>query len=174
MIRFLRRVADDRQGVAAMEFALIFPLIFLLNMGAVEALQVYQAQRNVSHIAATVADITAQGRTVTDSELRDILSAGISMMHPFPNAGLQQRLSSFSASSNGTVSRDWTYARDYKASGDAAVPSGYLGANESVIVSDVIYDYEPAFGFFLPDKIRMTRHAYARPRLTLRVEKVTD
>ena len=174
MIRFLARMAADRKGAAAVEFALIFPILFVLNIGAAEALQVYQVQRNVAHMAAVMADITAQSRTVTDAEVQDILSASISIIHPFPKTTLQQRVSSLSANAAGTVTQDWTAKKDYTGSAAASVPAGYLGANESVIVTDVVYDYKPTFGFFLPENIRFTRHAYARPRLTQKVEKVAS
>ena len=173
MRRFLARAAADRKGAAAVEFALILPVLFLLNIGAAEALQIYQVQRNVAHAAATMADITAQGRTITDAELQDILSAGVSIMHPFPTAKLQQRLTSMT-NTNGSVGQDWTAKKNYTGSTGATVPDGYLGTNESVIVSDVVYDYKPTFGLFLPDNIRFVRHAYARPRLTQKVEKVSS
>jgi len=174
MIRFLTRMAADRKGAAAVEFALIFPILFVLNIGAAEALQVYQVQRNVAHMAAVMADITAQSRTVTDPELQDILSASISIIHPFPKTTLQQRVTSLTANASGTVAQDWSAKKDYSGTVAASVPPGYLGANESVIVTDVVYDYAPTFGFFLPDNIRFTRHAYARPRLTQKVEKVAS
>lgn len=174
MRRFLARAAADRSGAAAVEFALILPILVVLNLGAIEALQLYQAQRNVAHIAAVISDITAQGRTITETELQDVMNAGPAIIYPFPNTSLQQRVSSLSANSSGSVSQDWTSKRNYTASGAASVPAGYLGANESVIVSDVIYAYRPTFRFFLPAEIRFVRHAYARPRLTTKVEKVTS
>jgi Flp pilus assembly protein TadG len=174
MIRFLARAAADRDGAAAVEFALIFPVLFLLNIGAAEALQIYKVQRNVAHIAATMSDITAQSRTVTDSEVQDILSSSASIIYQFPKASLQQRVSSLSANASGSVSQDWTAKKDYSGSDAPSVPSGYLGANESVIVTDVVYDYKPTFGLFLPKNIRFTRHAYSRPRLTAKVEKVAN
>lgn len=174
MKRFLTRAAGDQKGAAAVEFALVFPIMFVLNIGSMEALQVYQAQRNVAHVAAVLADITAQGRTVTEAELQDTLGAGLTIMYPFPTTSLQQRLSSLTANGSGAVSQDWTSKRNFTGTTAATVPSGYLGANESVVVSDVVYDYRPAFRMFLPSNIRMTRHAYARPRLTVKVEKVTS
>ena len=93
------------------------------------------------------------------------------MIHPFPNAGIQQRVSSLSANSSGTVSTDWTVKKAYAATTGPSVPTGYLSANESVIVTDASYDYQPSFGLFLPDTIRFTRHAYVRPRLSVRVDK---
>lgn len=172
MRSFLRRAAADKTGAAALEFALIFPVLFVLHIAAVEALGVYQAQRNIAHIASTMADITAQNRSVSTAELDDILLASVSMIHPFPNVALQQRISSLSANSSGSVSVDWTVKKAYSGSSGPSVPSGYLAANESVIVTDVIYDYRPTFGLFLPDTIRFTRHAYVRPRLSVKVDKI--
>jgi Flp pilus assembly protein TadG len=171
-LRRFGQALGDTRGVAAIEFALIFPALFLLYVGGGEALQAYQAQRNVAHIAAAMADITAQNRTVSNTELDDALSASVSMIYPFPSDTLQQRVSSISANASGSVATDWTRSRGYSSGGDPSVPNGYLQAGESVIVADVIYDYKPTFGMFLPKSIRFVRHAYSRPRLSAKVDKV--
>lgn len=173
MMRILRACAADERGMSAIEFALIFPVVFVLHIAAAEALQVYEAQRAVSHIAATMADVTAQNRSVSTAELDDIMAASVAMIHPFPKVSLQQRVSSLSANAQGVVGTDWTAKKDFTQAGNPSIPDGYLTANESVIVTDVIYDYKPKFGLFLPDTIRMVRHAYVRPRLSPKVDKVT-
>ncbi len=172
MIRTLRRGAANEGGAAAIEFALVFPVLFLLHMGAAEALEAYQAQRNVSHIAAAMADIVAQSRTVTSADLDDIMTASVTMIYPFPNVNLQQRVSSLSANASGSVSTDWTVNKAYAGTDTPSVPSGYLAANESIIVTDVVYDYKPTFGMFLPKTMRFTYHSYTRPRLSQKVDKV--
>ena len=173
MIRFIRRGAADQRGAAAIEFVLIFPVLFVLHVAAAEALMAYQAQRNVAHIASAMADIVAQSRSVTTGDLDDVLTASVAMIHPYPNVGLQQRISSISKSETGTTSTDWTVKKSYTATSGPSVPAGYLGNGESVIVTDVIYDYKPTFGLFLPETIRFTRKAYVRPRLSTKVEKIT-
>ena len=172
MIAFLRRLRADHSGASAIEFALILPILFILHVGAAEALQAYVAQRNVAHIASAMADITARNRSVSTADMNDILSASVSIMYPLPAGTLQQRVSSLSSNSSGSVSRDWTINKSYAGVSNPSVPDGYLAANESVIVTDVIYDYKPMFGLFLPETIRFTRHAYVRPRLSAKVEKV--
>lgn len=173
MIRTLRRGAANEGGAAAIEFALVFPILFLLHMGAAEALEAYQAQRNVAHIAAAMADIVAQNRTVSSADLDDVMAASVTMIYPFPNVDLQQRVSSLSASASGAVSTDWTVKKAYTGTDTPSVPSNYLGASESVIVTDVIYDYKPTFGMFMPKTVRFTHHAYVRPRLSQKVEKTS-
>lgn len=173
MMTFLRRAAANERGASAVEFALILPFLFLLHIGSAEALQAYTAHRNLSHVAATMADITARSRTVSTAELNDILVASGSVMYPFSTQLLQQRISSLSANSSGSVSVDWTIKKDFTDGSAPSSPAGFLLSNESVIITDVIYDYRPTFGLFLPDTIRMTRHAYVRPRLSAKVEKVS-
>jgi Flp pilus assembly protein TadG len=172
MNRPIRNFAGDQGGASAIEFALILPVLFVLHIGTAEAMAAYEAQRNVAHMAAAIADLTAQSRTVTDAELNDILAASTSIIHPFPNVAIQRRISSFSANSSGSVSRDWSYSQTYTTPGNATAPTGYLLPNESIIVTDVIYDYQPTFGLFLPGSIRFTRHAYVRPRLSSKVDKL--
>lgn len=173
MIRFLRQLSIDRGGASAIEFALILPIIFLLHVCAAEALQAYVAQRRIADIATAMADIAARNRTVSTADLNDILGAATTMIYPLPNVRLQQRVSSITADDTGTTTTDWTAKKDYSEAGSPSVPTGYLRAGESVIVTDVIYDYRPTLGFFLPETIRFTRHAYVRPRLSAKVEKVS-
>ena len=171
MIGLLRRGAADQGGAAAIEFALIFPVLFVLHVSAAEALEAYQAQRNVAHIAAAMADVMAQSRSVTAADVDDVMTASTAMIYPFPNVSVQQRVSSLSANASGAVATDWTVKKGYTLPGNPSTPSGYLAANESVIVTDVVYDYRPTFGLFLPATIRFTRHAYVRPRLSSKVDK---
>lgn len=170
--RVLAALGDTR-GAAAVEFALILPILFVLHIAAAEFLQVYQAQRKLAHLAAAVADITAQNRSVSIADVDDILAAGTSMIHPFNTASLGQRVSSVSTNGSGSANTDWTQKKNYTLTGSPSVPAGYLAANESVIMVEVVYDYSPTFGLFLPDVIRFTRQAYVRPRLSPKVERTT-
>jgi Flp pilus assembly protein TadG len=171
ILRRLLSALRDNRGVAAIEFGLMLPFLFVLEVGTAEFMQALQAQRRLAHLAAATADITAQSRTVSTADLTDIMNAGRSMIYPFGTISLGQRISSVSANASGSISVDWSVSQNYTAGGTASVPSGYLLANESVIVTDVIYDYHPTFGLFLPQTLRFTRHAYVRPRLSTKVEK---
>jgi len=168
--RFLSILRDDR-GVAAVEFGLMLPFLFALAVGSAEFLGAYQAQRRLAHVAATTGDITAQARAVSTADLTDTMNAGQAIIYPFATTSLGQRISSLSANGAGSITVDWTQKQNFNGLAPPSVPSGYLLANESVIVTEVVYDYHPIFGLFLPDTIRFSRQAYTRPRLTPKVEK---
>jgi Flp pilus assembly protein TadG len=166
-----RSLLKDERGVAAVEFALLAPFLMLLYFGLVEFVQAYQAQKRVSHVAMTIADVTSQDRVTTDAKLTDILEAGVALMTPFPQSNLRERVSSLTANSSGVVSVDWTANRNWTGGSAPTVPAGFLNPGESAIVTDVIYTYNPTYTLVMTAPITMTRHAYVRPRLTEQVQK---
>jgi Flp pilus assembly protein TadG len=171
MRRLARGWRRCERGAAAVEFALIAPVLVLFHLGAVEMVQAWEAKRRVAHVAAALADLTAQNRSVSPADLTDIMKAGALLMSPFPASRLGERISSFYLDTNGTVQKDWSVQSDtWTASGDPSVPKDYLQAGESVIVADVTFSYKPMFGLVLPAST-MQKHAYLRPRLSTMVIK---
>ena len=55
----MRRIAGDERGVAAIEFALISTMAFLLLSGAVDLIQVITVQRDLNRITAEAAQVLA-------------------------------------------------------------------------------------------------------------------
>lgn len=171
MSRFLRRLRRCERGVAATEFALVAPIMILLHFGVVEVVQAWEAHRRVAHVASALADLTAQNRTVTASDLDDILAAGALMISPFPETSLGERIASLTADASGAVKMDWSASRNWTASGAPSVPAGYLQANESVIVAEATFGHRAMFGLVLPSALTMQKKAYLRPRLSQQVQK---
>ena len=58
-----RRIARNNSGVAAVEFAMIVPIMFLLFVGSVEFSQAITVDRRVTQVASSTADLwRANGR----------------------------------------------------------------------------------------------------------------
>ena len=70
----MRRLARDETGVSAVEFALIAPVMILFYAGMVDLCQGYMAVRRTSHVAASVADLTAQSRDITKADIDKVLN----------------------------------------------------------------------------------------------------
>lgn len=172
MIRVLRLFRRCERGAAAIEFGLMAPLLIVFHLGAVEFVQAWEAHRRVTHVAAALADLTAQKRTVTQAELDDILKAGGLLMSPFPVDRLGVRVSSFVADDSGTGKKVWSTSRNWAAGGEPSVPKGYLAAGESVIVADATFKHKAMFGLVLSPLLTMKKHAYLRPRLSNEVAKL--
>jgi Flp pilus assembly protein TadG len=166
-----RRFGRDERGLAAIEFAILLPVLLLFYFGAVEMVSLFQAQRRLAHVAATIADITAQGMSINDTQLSNVFDAGAVVMLPFSSTSLKERVTSLQADSSGNVTVGWTANRNYGSGAAASVPSGYLAANESVIVADVGYDYTSPLRFVIPGVLHFQDHAYFRPRQSAAVAK---
>ncbi len=172
------RLVRDRRGVSAVEFALIVPLLILLYVGIAEIGNLLTIYRRTATVAATAADLTAQVKSVSQDELKDVTAAASSIMTPFPTDGpLKIVLSSVVADNNNNGKVAWSYAN--KGSGRAtnsayAVPAGRTEAGSSVILAEITYDFTPLVGltsFFSPGSFQMKRTFYARPRKSLTVAK---
>ncbi len=72
----------ETRAVAAMEFALIVPLLILMGIGAVEFSAAIRAQMQIDQIAHTVANLIADqppSVAITAAQLKDYLVAGQAM-----------------------------------------------------------------------------------------------
>ena len=56
----LARFRSDRRGVAAVEFALVAPVLIAAYLGMAELTLGLMTARQTSHLAATVGDLAAQ------------------------------------------------------------------------------------------------------------------
>lgn len=172
-MRRLLLLARDRRGGAVVEFALILPFMLLLVLGAVEVISVIEAQRRVSHVAYAIADLVAQERTISATELNDIFVGGKLLMTPLSATPLGQRVASFPADHTGVLSAtpDWSQEAPTKYAGSQGLtpPSGTTGADQSVIVADVSYTYTPFVHWVLPTTFTFQKRAVLRPRVVDRI-----
>ena len=79
----LRRYRRDRKGVAAVEFALIVPLLLLLYLGTMEVSSGVALNKRVARAASTTADLIAQQEDVTRTQLNAIMEVSQSILFPY-------------------------------------------------------------------------------------------
>ncbi len=147
----LRSFARDRRGVSAVEFALVAPILIVAYLGLAELALGMMASRRASHLAATIGDLAAQSETLTDANITDLFAIGTSMMDPFATGtNLKMRITSVKMiSSKATV--QWSDAQNWpKNSGTiASITTSQLSEGESLIMTEVEYDYSSPIGLFL-------------------------
>ncbi len=91
-------------GVAAVEFALILPIMLLIYVGVVEITRLYAADRKAVVFAHTIADLATQAPTstvdpnvqsISDNQLQLIFGLGASVLYPFDAEGASIRLTMY-------------------------------------------------------------------------------
>ncbi|WEX09395.1 TadE/TadG family type IV pilus assembly protein [Chelativorans sp. AA-79] len=73
----------ETRGVAAIEFALVVPLMLALFFLSLEFSQALETDRKVSRLASQVADLVTQQREMTKEELRGLMTIGQATLQPY-------------------------------------------------------------------------------------------
>ena len=73
----------DRRGVAAIEFAMIVPIMLVLFFGTVEFSSAIAVDRKVTLIARTLSDVTSQSISVANADLSNFFNSGCAIMYPY-------------------------------------------------------------------------------------------
>ena len=168
----LKRFIAGAAGAAAVEFALVAPVLIVMYFGLAELTEAMIAERRVSHTGATVGDLVAQAGAVTPAEVSDFFAVGSAIVSPFPTAPLSMRVTSITADANDVATVDWSQASNTNpmARGSTvAPPASAIGAGQSVIEADVSYVYTSPVSYILPAPITFTNTYYLRPRVSPQV-----
>lgn len=166
----LRRFGVDERGVAAVEFAIIAPVLIALYLGLAELCQGYMAQKRASHVASQVADIIAQADVVTRDQIDDTFAISALVMNPFPSSDLTMTVTGVTRGTDGTARADWSRTQGGTVrSGAVTIPAGLIENGESIILAEATYAYRSPLGQLLPGVTNFRSTYYLRPRL---VEKI--
>jgi len=94
-----------RDGIAAMEFTLVAPVLIAVYFGVVEITHVVSTHRKVSQAAAVVSDLAAQMDYISKEDLQNIMTAGVIVMEISPEdySKLGILVGSFKRESDGTL-----------------------------------------------------------------------
>ncbi len=144
----------DRRGVAALEFALVLPIMVILFMSSFEVTQLLSADRRVENLSASLADVIARDTKVTPEELADLDDAIPLLMSPNPNTGLRVRVTSLDLSDAGEAKVVWSHTSDpamtawaKNADVTSFIPEQLITAGtQSLVWAEVSYDYVSPFG----------------------------
>ena len=172
----IKRLRDDHEGVAAVEFAMIVPIMLMMLIGCFECSQALTIDRRNTQIASSVADLVARapvaGLATTDVD--SLMLIANQLMKPYATAPLTVTVISVKAQTVNNALQivvDWSrnntggtpYARN---AAYAALPAGLLASGESVIVTEAKYHYTPVVGasLFIQAAYDMKETFYLKPR----------
>ncbi len=110
MSRLVRHAGEDDQGVAAVEFALIAPLLILLYFGLSEVTSAVIANRHANHATSSLGDLVSQCANINDTDLSNMWAATPDIIAPLPVSPtiFSQRITSVIVNSSGATQVAWS------------------------------------------------------------------
>ena len=169
--------AANEDGLAAVEFALLLPVMITLFFGVVEVSLALACRADVTNVASTAADLVAQESALTSTDVSNVWSALNAILYPYDTSVSKVTLSSInydtttSSLTSGKVAWSCTKNGTARTTGTTVtLPAGLMTANGSVIMSEITYNYtSPTTKIVTGTKV-MTNTFYTKPR---RVAQIT-
>jgi Flp pilus assembly protein TadG len=160
----------DRRGVAAVEFALILPILITFYLGLTELQPGISIKRKLTLVTRTLADLTTRSSTLATADLKDVFGAATTIMRPYDTAAkTQMAVTSVAVIKNGSTytgkvlwSCDWnpgSGADDVKkklSTDTVTVPPGFqTDGITSFILVETKYPYSPTIGYTITGTISL-------------------
>ena len=181
LIRRLGAVLADfavaRRGIAAVEFALILPVMLVLYLGGIEISQEVSVARLTSLTASTVANLVSQYTVVSASQtLPDILNASSAVLTPYPQANAVVTVSCISIDSHGNATVAWSQSLNGTArpTGQAVtVPAALDTPNTQLVFGETTYAYTPWIDFLHIGTRNIYSSIYMLPRASTTITLIS-
>jgi Flp pilus assembly protein TadG len=189
-----RRFLRSTRGVAAVEFAIVFPMLCVLLLASIDAGRAIAIYMKVRAATYSLDAMTNQYPTVQDSDLQLISGAAAAILAPYPSTPSSLRISQVEVTTGGPLVA-WSYAVNmtpytYNSSNGLTLPgtlastsapnnacptSSYTSGNVTgrgcyLLLAEVKYTYTPMFGAFITGPITLSDRLYVAPRNSLCVQ----
>ncbi|MEN3381213.1 MAG: hypothetical protein V7608_1257 [Hyphomicrobiales bacterium] len=195
--KLCRRFASSTRGIAAVEFAMIVPVLLLLFMASFDAGRAIAAYMKVRAASFTVAAISNQYTTsingIQTADMTTITGSGAAVLSPYCSSVLCPQLVtkitqvkatsltaatvSWSYSLNGsahTAGAAWTLPANFTTQYTAPSGGTVRGACNSFpcyyLVAEISYTFTPMFGSFVTGPIALADSVYVTPRSSVCVQ----
>jgi Flp pilus assembly protein TadG len=188
---WIARAAADRRGVAAIEFALVVPLLLCMYFVTMEVSQAIETNKKVSRIGSMVADlVTQQHEKTTKAELEAIMAIGQSLLTPYYRSKPKIVVTAIEITDEPTpkVKVFWSrklvndaFSVDLPKGTTTTVPATLNTRGSFLVRVESYLDYKPVITWAAADKpalgltaafdnISMKETYYLRPRMSAQID----
>jgi hypothetical protein len=169
------RLIRDRRGNAAVEFALVVPLMLALFFGTVEFSSAISAQRKSVLAARTMSDLVSQSSAVDDNDLLNFYKAAQAIMYPFPTSpSFKVRITSLYVDPTTKIGKPrWSMAwgsglTKLTSSDNVTLPTALQIGDTYLVYAEIKYKYVPAVGYMMAKAGKdLDNETFTRPRQSL-------
>jgi len=163
-----------KEGSAAVEFALLAPVMVASFFGVIESCELISANRRAEKGAAALADVIARFVEVKGTDICDTFTGVESLTTPQAAGDLRARVTSINVDSQKVARVEWSAVRGtgFTALAKNTVVTDQVperlrmaSENQPLVKSEVTLVYRSRFIFFVAPTITLTHEEYRRPRL---------
>jgi len=172
--RFMR----DQEGIAAIEFAFIAPIMLFMYFGMAEVATAISVDRKISHSANVAGDLSTQSEKVSAAEMTEILTATMMVMGipSHKQDGVTIEIASYArAADNSIIQKGKAILKgsngiDFPAFDAAGLDTRILSSSSGVVIARVNYKYEPLKLRYMPSDFNLTETFMLKPRKSANVD----
>ena len=171
-----RRMRGDARGVAAVEFALVIPIVILIYAGGFEVVQAATVYRKLTDTTVQMANVTSQYTSVAKSDISSIAGASSQIMAPYATSPLTVVMTEVGTDKNSAATVQWSkgYVNGSLTTGLAqnssvTMPKNFASANSYYIMVQTTYSYTPTIGSAFVHPIPMVNQIFMVPRQSLQI-----
>jgi Flp pilus assembly protein TadG len=180
----LRHFIASTRGLAAIEFAIIMPVLLILFLSSIDAgrvVAIYMKVRSATYTLDTITNICGDVQNggqcqtpITTTGMQQIVAAAATVLSPYSSAPAIITVSQLSINASGQAAVSWSYSLNGTALApgtSVTLPATLATAIETsstfpqyLIFGQVSYQYTPIFTYFVSSSITLSDSLYAAPR----------
>jgi Flp pilus assembly protein TadG len=179
LVSAYRRFIASTRGVAAIEFAMILPVLLIMMLATFDAgnaIAVYMKVRSATYILAAISNQYSTSTPIQSTDMTAITGATSAVLAPYSSSPVMVVISQLSISAGGktTASVDWSATLNGAAltkGSSVNLPSAIASSTNTcgtypcyLIFGQVSYTYTPLFGYFAKGGITLSDSVYVTPR----------
>jgi Flp pilus assembly protein TadG len=179
------RLAANKDGTAAVEFALLLPVMITLFFGLAESSMALLCRSDVSMMASTAGDLISQASTASSADISNVYSAAGTVLYPYydgtsASAKPSIRITSIVDDGSGATGQNhltgkiaWTCTQagsgtlspaTRSVGNTVTLPQPLMTANGSIVIAEIAYNYASPTTQVITGPINFTNNFYAKPR----------
>ena len=165
-----RRFRDDERGIAAIEFAIIAPIMIGMYFGLAEMASAISVDRRISHGTNVAGDLSTQQPELIDGDIEEVISAALRVMNVPDIDQVSIDMESFilpaadqPAESRGRIRLN-SAVGGFQSFDATDLDPKLLNENSGVVVTRVRYNYTPIKFRFFDSTVRLEETFLLKPR----------
>ena len=187
----IRRFRKAQGGAAAVEFAMLLPILIMLFFGVVETTLALVCRADVSLMASTAADLVSQVNTANTADISNVYAAAGTVLYPYYSGGATGKptiriTSVVYDSTSGTPTTAgkvaWTCTQSgtgtltpasRSVNGIVTFNQPLMTTNGSVLMAEIAYNYASPTTKVITGPMNMTNSFYTKPRRVAQIPTPT-